>query len=60
MSKTIDCEIADICIYEYLLEVRWDWSLPQHPNLAMVQYIISKLKTTAPCLDGIPNLAWNY
>ena len=26
----------------------------------MVQYIVSKLKTTAPGIDGIPSLAWKF
>ena len=58
--NTIDHEIAERLIQEYLQEVTWDWSLLQHPNLAMVQFIFSKLKTTAPGLDGIPNLAWKF
>lgn len=59
-GPNIDCEIADRFIQEYLQEVEWEWSLLQHPDLAMVQYIISKLKTAARGFDGIPSFAWKF
>ena len=55
-----DVEVAGRLIEEYLEYVKWDWALLQTPTLALVQYVMSKLKSTAPGLDGIPNMAWTF
>jgi len=39
---------------------RWDWSKLQNPNLEMVEYILSKLKSTAPGVSGISSMAWKH
>ena len=31
-----------------------------HPSLEIVEYILSKLKSTSPGEDGISNMAWNH
>ena len=58
--NNIDVEVARRLIQEYLEYVKWDWALLQPPTPAMVQFVISKLKTTARGLDGIPNMAWTF
>ena len=56
----IHCEVAEQVIDEYSRGVDWDWSLLLHPSLLMVVAIMSKSTTSAPGLDGIPNMAWNF
>ena len=58
--NTIDHEVAESLMQQYLNYVHWDCSPLQPLTSAMVQYVISRSKTTAPGLDGIPNLAWKF
>jgi len=56
----VNMEMARSLIDEYLAVKQWDWSKLIHPNLQIIEYILSKLKSTAPGLDGIVNAAWRF
>jgi hypothetical protein len=55
-----DLDIAGDLLKTYLEHKQWDWSKLIHPSLLIVELILSKLKTTAPGLDGITNMAWKH
>ena len=44
----------------HLSHKKRDWNKLQHPNLEMVKFISSKLKSIVPGADGISSMAWKY
>jgi len=58
--KDTDLDVAGCLLHTYLKHKHWDWSKLIHPNLQIVEFILSKLKSTAPGLDGITNMAWKH
>jgi len=55
-----DTDLAQVLLETYIANQTWDWSKLIHPNLEIVEFILSRLKSTAPGLDGITNAAWKY
>ena len=50
-----DTDLAHELLETYLANQSWDWSKLIHPNLEIIEFILSRLKSTAPGLDGITN-----
>jgi len=55
-----DLDLSDCLLRTYLEHNQWDWSKLLHPNFQTVEFILLKLKSTAPGLDGITNMAWKH
>ena len=58
--NSIDLEAAQEVLGSYLQHKKWDWSKLIHPTLEIVEFVLEHLKSTAPGLDGISNMAWKF